>query len=477
VSAIGEPLRRLPPPSQILGSAAIVLVCVMAGMAAADETRVRFAVAAALLLLLAGVGHRTPRPLVFGLVMWLAALGLVRRVFSEFSPGGGADPLLLVGPVAILTLTLTAYERGAFSHPTRLSRLVTAMTGLVVLGAFNPLQGSLLAGVSGLIFFVPLLAFWIGRAYCDDSTMTKALVLFGLLSLPAAGYGLYQTFSGFPSWDRRWLETVSFASLDVEGTTRPFSTFSSSAEFGTFLAVAVVIWLGLTARKLLLPIAIGVGCLLGTAIVYQSSRGTVVMIVTAVGIMIGAKKRLPLGFALAFAVGLLLALPFAVGAVAPSSFGGDEQSALVQHQVEGLANPLDPETSTAGEHLDLMVNGIKSAFTAPLGHGIAAVTRAGAKFGGLSAGTEADPSNAAVSLGMLGLIVYLLLFAAAYSRVYRLARSGDPVAVACLGVVTVMLFQWLNGGQYSVAFLPWLIFGWCDRRLTAEAEADAERAP
>lgn len=445
----------------------------LTGLAIVSPQGARVMLAATLLLLLVGVGHQAPRQLLFALVVWLVVVGGFRRVFSELSPGGAADPLLLVGPVAMLTLLLTAFERGAFAWHTRLSRLVAAFSIVVLLGAVNPLQGGLLAGISGLIFFVPLAMFWVGRVYCDDATLTRLLVLIGVLSLPAAAYGLYQVFSGFPLWDQQWINGVNFASLSIEGAVRPFSMFSSSAEFGAFLGVAVAIWFGLTARALLVPVMVVTVAFLVTAVVYQSSRGTLVMIVISVGIMLGARRRMPLSVSLAAGAALLLLLPTIVAAAAPASYGGDASSKLVAHQVDGLSDPLDPDRSTATVHLDLLVSGVKSALTNPFGHGIASVTRAGAKFGGLSAGTEADPSNVAFALGLIGLVIYVLLFAAAYSRLYRVARSGDAVAVAALGVVTVLVFQWLNGGQYSVAFLPWLIFGWCDRRLSRSEQARA----
>jgi hypothetical protein len=47
---------------------------------------------------------------------------------------------------------------------------------------------------------------------------------------------------------------------------------------------------------------------------------------------------------------------------------------------------------------------------------------------------------------------------------YRLAvRRRDTLALAALGLLVVMLFQWLNGDLYSVAWLVWLSLGWVDR--------------
>jgi O-antigen ligase len=68
-----------------------------------------------------------------------------------------------------------------------------------------------------------------------------------------------------------------------------------------------------------------------------------------------------------------------------------------------------------------------------------------------------------VALGIPGLIAYAVILVAGLRRMYRLARSRrDPLAVVALGIVVVTTLQWFNGGQYAVAFLPWLAFGWAD---------------
>lgn len=451
-------------------------VAVVAGTMVADAYRFRAALAGCAIMLLVAIGLRAPRPLLFGLVAWLTALGLIRRLLSGFSSGGAADPLLLIGPVCLIVLAVAAYERGAFSRHTALARVVIVYTALVLVSALNPLQGNLVAGVTGLIFFVPLLAFWIGRGLCDDRTMTLILRFVAVLAVPAAAYGLYQVFGGFPSWDRRWIASVNFTSLNVGGTTRPFSVFSSGAEFGAYAALGVVIWLALSRKKLALVTAPAVALLLVAAF-YQSSRGVIVGLVVTVTIMVGAKRVLPLWVTIVLSVLFIASIPVLAQALAPETYGDDSTSALVHHQVEGLANPLDPESSTAVAHVNLMLNGLRQAFVNPLGHGIGAVTIAGKKFGGLSYGTETDPSNAAVALGLPGLITYLALLVLGYSRVYRLAvLRRDGLALAALGVVTVMLLQWLNGGQYAVVFLPWLVLGWADRQseLLAAARAEAE---
>jgi hypothetical protein len=116
------------------------------------------------------------------------------------------------------------------------------------------------------------------------------------------------------------------------------------------------------------------------------------------------------------------------------------------------------------------VSGIWSGFTNPLGRGISTVTIAGEKFGSQGGSTETDPSNVAIALGLPGLCLYLLIVWQGFAGAYRLAvTQRSTLAFAALGLLSVTFLQWLNGGQYAVAYLPWLVLGWVDRR-SQEAE-------
>jgi hypothetical protein len=181
--------------------------------------------------------------------------------------------------------------------------------------------------------------------------------------------------------------------------------------------------------------------------------------------MVGARRGVRLKWSLALTAALLLLLPYAVTRVVGSSYGGSS-SPLVTRQVEGLQNPTNPGASTLGSHISLLTDGIRSARAEPVGRGSGAVTLAGVKFGGARAGTEADPSNAAVAWGIPGLIAYLVILISGIWRGYRLAfMRRDWLAPVALAILILTLSQWLNGGQYAVAFLPWLLLGWIDRSL------------
>jgi hypothetical protein len=458
------------------GAAAIALTSVMTGGLIANPSFVRLAFTAALWTLAVGIGVRAPRAVLYGMIGWLAALGLTRRLLSSgFSGPVTADPLLLVEPFALIILLGLSIEAGAFRIRTRLGNAMLVFGVLFVFGALNPLQGSLFAGVSALIFFIPLLAFWIGRTL-PDATVKRALIVFAVCAVPAALYGLFQISNGFPSWDQAWIDSSGYTALQVGDAIRPFSSFSSASEYATFLAAAMIVWFVLV-RRALRPLSLAALVLLGTSVFYQSSRGAVVALCVAFALIIGARRGLALWASVAVGAALLAMVPYTVRHLAPQNFGQDNKSQLVAHQVQGLSNPFDAKQSTATAHISLTIGGIRAGFRDPLGSGISAVTIAGAKFGGNAAGgAEADPANVAIALGLPGLLVYLVVFGLGITRAYSLARrTREPLALATLGILLVVFPQWLNGGQYAVAFLPWLVLGWVDGASARAAAAATQR--
>jgi hypothetical protein len=158
-------------------------------------------------------------------------------------------------------------------------------------------------------------------------------------------------------------------------------------------------------------------------------------------------------------------IPIALRAIDHLQPGG-RAGALIAHQTEGLSDPLNPESSTLLVHLTLVRDGLLHALREPAGVGLAQVTNAGSRLGeadALGRDTEADISNAAVAMGIPGLIVYLVVFVAGMRRAYEAARMRNVLAIAALGILTATMLQWLNGGLYAVAVLPWLVLGWLDR--------------
>lgn len=442
-----------------------IAVSLFAGRSAASQAHLRFVVAGSVAIMLLGLGARSPRMLLAGAVVWLTALGLIRRLVTEVGGANHLDPLLLVGPLALGILVLVSVKAVGFPFRTWLSRAVLILTVLILLGSVNPLEGSLFGGIAGLLFvLVPIFGFWVGHN-AGDRTIKVVFAFVAILGIGVACYGLVQTLAGFPSWDQHWIDQVTFASLNVGGVIRPFASFSSAQEFAEYVAVAIVIWIGAASRVRYLPLSAVALAVLIPALVLESSRSAVVLLIVALGAMLGAWRRLPLALAAGLGALLLVAVGFGLRSYGPTTFASSASGTLVSHEVSGLSDPLNSQTSTVGAHTSLVLNGVRSAFKNPIGLGIGTVTISNSTFGGVTASTEADPSNMAVALGLPGLLAYLAVLVLGIRVVYTTARTRqDPLSLIALGVVVVTMFQWLNGGLYSVAFLPWLILGWADRQ-------------
>jgi hypothetical protein len=394
---------------------------------------------------------------------------------DQVSAPTSADPVLLIGPLLMVVLLVIAAERGAFEQRTRLATAVLVLNILTILGAFNPLQGSLRGGVAGLLFvLIPTLAFWIGRGLVDDGTLAGLFKFVAVVAVLAAAYGLFQTFNGFPHWDAAWINAhkQDFSGLTVDRVTRAFASFSAPSEYAIFLAIGLVAWLAYGLRTAL-PLTVGVIAAIGVAIWYEGSRGVVVSLLIALTVVAGAWRGWRIGPSVVVAALLVVMLPYVVGHVAAVRGGAAvsaSTSPFVARQVAGLSNPTSSTASTFNAHLDLFRGGLTSVVHDPFGKGTGVITIAGSKYGTQSAGTESDPSNAAVAFGVPGLVAYLVVFVAGLVGMYRLAvRRRDALSLIALGVLVVTALQWLNGGNYAVAFLPWLVLGWMDRsRLEAD---------
>lgn len=456
-------LQRFVP---VIPAAFLTVVGTGLGLATTSPALAQAALALGAAALLVAACIVAPRRAVIGLVAWLTVFATARRVLLKAGAGGDNDLLLLVAPIAVVVLVVVAGRRGAFRSRTPLTTSVLVLSGLVMMSALNPLQGGLSVGAGGLLFvLVPLLWFWVGRAVVDDRLLRQLLRAISGLALAAAAYGLFQVYQGFPVWDARWIELKGYVALQVGESLRPFSSFASNAEYVSFLGVAATVWVA-RFRRGTRTLCIGAAlALLSWALVVASLRSVLVLLPVAFGVMFAAARGFGVGRTALGGLAGLLVLGAAVTALDPSAVGGDRTSALLSRQVEGLSDPLNPAVSTLPAHFEQLMSGVGQAISNPAGQGVGAVTLAGSRFGAETrAGTEADPSNAAVALGLPGLVSYCLIVALGFRVAFRTARSRrDVLSLAALGILVVTSLQWLNGGAYAVAPLPWLVLGWLDR--------------
>ena len=456
-------VRQLDPTSSPALACSILLAGAL-GLFAADPGALRTVLAGTVAFLLIVAALRFPRSALTGLVVWLVALGLLRRLTSGVSPTAAwGDPLILVGSSTWIALTAVAVRSGALKRRSSLTNAVLLLATILGASAVNPLQGGLSVGLGGaLLVVVPMSAFLIGRTLVDDRLLGRLLGLAAGLGIVCSLYGLFQTFVGLPSWDAQWVRNEGYTSLSVGGVIRPFSSFSAASDYAWFLGVSIIAWITYVHSRLRWPPVLAALALLSAAMWYASLRTVVVLSVVAIGLVLAAHCGLSLWRGALFAAAALLVFPPLVGYLAHSRFSASTSGSLAQHQAKGLADPFGAD-STAGAHVGLVVNAVAGVVHDPLGIGVGATSIAGGKYGGKVADAEADPGNVAVAGGVPGLIAYLAVVGLGIGRTYRLAcRRRDPAALAALGIVMVTLLQWLSGGHYAANFWPWLLFGWVD---------------
>jgi hypothetical protein len=446
----------------LLTGTAVAAAALVAGLSTASPVLMRLLFAGLAALLLLVICASRPQASLVAVLAFLPLLGLARRVVGS---GGSADPLLLVAPACLGMLVLVAAKRGVLARPTALTRAVLVLQVLSVAGVVYPVQGGLQVGIAGLLFvLVPTLWFWVGRSLLDDATLRTVLRVVAVLGVAGAAYGLYQTYAGLPSYDQAWVEAnPTYVALSVGGTTRAFGTFTAAAEYASYVAVAIVVWAAL-ARRRWLVFGVAATVVLVWALALASSRGILVLTAAAVAIVVSARLGLRPKGAVLLAALMLGGLFLGASQLSGRTYGGDRTGDLLAHQIEGLANPFDRDVSTAGVHANMIRDGLDRAFTHPLGAGTGSVSRAATKYGGNAIDSETDLSNSATAFGFPGLICYLAIAVIGARRAYGVARSRrDAVSLAVVGILAVTSMQWLNGGQYALAPLPWLLLGFLDR--------------
>lgn len=475
MARVGAAVRTPPLPGLASSMPTLVLTAALTGVTAVAAVA---ATGPALRLLFAGVvafalttlALTRPAAGVVAALGFLVLLALVRRLLIDKAPWQSGDPLLLVGPLvaSVLLVKVFVLERRRVAGDW-LSTLVLALLLLSVAQAANPAAG-LAAGLAGLLFMaVPLMWFFAGRELLTDRALERLLQLVVVLGTPVAAYGLLQTEVGHPPWDQDWLAVAThYTSLKVGDQIRAFGSFSSFGEYATFTSATLVVAVAFMLRGkalALLPLP-----LLAVALFLASSRTALLTAVLATVVMLALRPRRPA----VGAVVALVAVALAVGAMtvfgSQLSRGAGSGSDLASHQIGGLTDPLNPESSTLLLHFETVREGIGTSLQNPLGLGTGSANQAtgisrnrdnpGSTDIDIPGSTDIDISNEFVALGPAGGLIYVSVIVLAFALAVRTYFRGNDLALPVVGVLIVALGQWLNGGFYALSPLVWLLVGW-----------------
>jgi len=457
------------------------LITVLAGLAVAwvavaNPGAYRLALAGLIGANLLLISLRWPRGAAIATLAGLPFLALMRRLLIGDAGWTSQDPLLLVAPLVAMALV---YRFFAVEHrplrTDRLSKLVLALLAVTLLQTFNPTGAGLSVNVVGLLFAaVPLLWFFVGRELADERLVmglgTWMIASAALIAL----YGLRQTNVGLLPWDQQWVEVAGYASLKVGSVTRAFGTFSSGAEYAQYLASALMVAASFALYRRRWPLLLVP--LLAVAIFLSSIRTTLILAAVAIIVVVILRTVKRPQVAAAASITVIL-LGVGVMQVLSSKLQGDarqSQSDLVQHQLGGVADPLNSNQSTLAIHSDLIAKGMVKSIHHPLGQGVGITTQAANTLKANSSSTELDLSDTFVSLGLFGGVLYLVVIWTAFSRtvgLYYRQRAAAPLVV--LGVLMVGFGQWLNGGRYATSAIIWFFLGWVASQYAGPGEEES----
>ncbi len=455
---------------------AILLTSFTSLLVVAGGAWIRFAIALGFGLLLSTLTLIRPGLGVLATFTYLVFMAMLRRMLLPVAPWVSADPMLLVPPLVAVVLIAKAFvlDKRPWA-PDAISKLVLVVLALTLAEVVNPAGGGISAGIAGLMFMaVPLLWFFVGREYLSPADVNRLMTLIVVLGTVVAAYGLWQIEVSDPPWDALWVATPGasgYSSLFLGGSARAFGTFSSFGEYALFVAAALATSVSFCLRgRLIFAVPIP---LLGVALFLSSGRSALITALVAIVVMIGLSTGRPRTALLVTVSAVVLALgALHFGAAALSGSGSN---ALVAHQISGIANPLDPNSSTLLTHLALVVAGVKSSLTHPFGLGTAVTNgaagvitssnpTASSAFQGIpavgpgSSATEVDISNAFVAFGVFG-VVYLLLVLSILFQAVRGYFKGRRELLPIIGILVVGAGQWTIGGDYALAALMWLLIG------------------
>ena len=429
--------------------------------------KLRLLLAVGLALILYAISLATPHRAMIGLFLLLPFLGLIRRSLIPLAGWSSFDPFVILVPAMVCFLGLNYYfERYIRKIPelddSKLFTLIRWLMFVHILQVFNPLQGSLFAGMAGVMFYVtPLMWMTLSRKFFNEGIMHGFLKAIPIIASITALYGLKQIYFGFFSFEEAWMELADYNSLNVLGTMRAISSFTSSSEYAQFLSIAIVIcWAMMLKNKSKRMVSTLPLPLLFFALFMTSQRGAILFTMAALSLlMIFSVNKGKARF-----LATLITLIVMTGTYLAIININTADNALIAHQVDGLANPFDEEHSTLGLHWTLLIEGFVRGLTNPLGYGLGASTIAGSKLGAGVIGSEIDITNIMISDGIVGFILYGMIIVKVLSSSYRLYKlDNSALSYSIWGILISSIGGWCIGGNYSTLAIIWICIGYMDR--------------
>ncbi len=203
---------------------------------------------------------RWPKVGVYYLFCLPLFISLFRRMYYLISERPALDYLMLISDgvmggliVALILLWILNKERSR--DP--LSALIVFYTFLLFIKIFLGSEVDLMEGLYGFKFNGLYVFFYFAGSYVLTSVKeTKAVLLWASwLLFFTALYGIKQILFGFSGFEQKWIDSITFTTLRIDGIVRPFSTYVSPAAMsdGMVLMMAMGGYWIISRARLSLP--------------------------------------------------------------------------------------------------------------------------------------------------------------------------------------------------------------------------------
>lgn len=442
------------------------------------------------LLLLSFLGLLCLSPIrgVYILTLFLPFMYWLRRsvlVFEEFS---SFDPIVLfpmVMSVAIFAGLIVFNGRKIFYYLKRSAFLKASflLMALYTLQMLNPLQGSLLLGlIGGLFFLAPMMWLPLGLLM-EREDIIRILKIVMVIGVIVSMYGLYQHFFGFTTVEKYELRAKDFYKVMGDSSTRVMSTFSSFTDFARYLTIAGLLVFALAYGTRLWIVGVAFLGLMLYAMFWTASRTSFLVVFFSIAMFFLARARnrrqiVVQGFLMLVAV---ITLYFYVSQFDPKRVYNQQFSAdpHLVHTVSGMTHPLQ-EGSFKGR-ITAWRQVTFGSISSPFGHGVGSTTHIAPRFEGgqyfevdsfffelfYGSGLPAPFLFAAMAFLLMRLVVQKCLDYPD-DKLYRVA-----FALLC-GALLSSVFG-ITARDFISGPLVWLIAGWLVRDHVDSLGAAAEQ--
>jgi uncharacterized membrane protein len=173
-------------------------------------------------------------------------ISLFRRMYYLISDRPALDYLMLISDgvmggliVALILLWIMNKERSR----DLLSALIVLYTFLLFIKVFLGSQNDIVEGLYGFKFNGLYVFFYFAGSYVLTSVKeTKTVMAWAswLLFLTAL-YGIKQILFGFSGFEQKWIDSITFTTLRIDGIVRPFSTYVSPAAMSDGMVILIAL--------------------------------------------------------------------------------------------------------------------------------------------------------------------------------------------------------------------------------------------